>query len=311
MAHEVETMFYNFSERQTPWHGLGIPLNAPPTSADAIVAAGLNWEVVKKPIQTTDGILVPEQFANVRSTDGKPLGVVGKNYKIVQNIEAFDFVDHLLGEGVVYETAGSLFGGEKIWLLARLPEQVVLGDKVVPYLAFVNSHNGRGAIKVATTPIRVVCNNTLNIGLHHAARSFSTKHVGDIKGKLAAAQTALQLASTYMAGLREEAEKLAAKKITKEKFDEIAKVLLMPKDVTTPMLVARANERIAMLQARLQAPDLANIRDNGWGVLSAVSDYVTHDLPVRQTKTYKETLMDNAINGYSILDEAFTLLAAA
>lgn len=307
MAHEVETMFYT---REVPWHGLGIRLEAPPTSADAIVAAGLDWTVEKRPLQTTDGIILPHSYATVRTSDKKPLGIVGNVYKIIQNKEAFDFTDLLLGQGVTYETAGSLFGGQKIWLLARLEPQMVLGDKVVPYLCFVNSHDGKGAVKVAITPIRVVCNNTLNIGLHQAARTFSTKHTGDIKGKLATAQTALQLASTYMASLQAEAEVLAAKKISDEKFDEIAKELLMPKEATA-MVFERAKARIELLKSRANVPDLANFKGTAWGVLGAVSDFVTHAAPVRKTKTYNDSMMNGAIEGYTLLNEAHTLLLAA
>ena len=96
-------------------------------------------------------------WANVRDSDRKVLGVVTNRYKVIQNEEAFSFTDSLLGEGVRYETAGSLQGGKKVWLLARMPQDyIITGERISPYLVFSNTHDGSGAIKVALTPIRVV-----------------------------------------------------------------------------------------------------------------------------------------------------------
>ena len=140
MAHMVETMFW--SGREVPWHGLGKRVVEAPNSREAIRHAGLEWEVVREPMFTThhsELMPVPGTFANVRESDGKVLGVVGNTYKIVQNSDAFDFVDGIIGGDVRYETAGSLHGGKKIWLLARLPETKIVGDAVVPYLCFTNN----------------------------------------------------------------------------------------------------------------------------------------------------------------------------
>ena len=81
--------------------------------------------------------------------------------------------------------AGSLQGGRRTWILARLPQRYIIsGDEITPYLVFMNSHDGSGAIKAAMTPVRVVCQNTLNLALSTAKRSWSTNHTGDIQGKL-------------------------------------------------------------------------------------------------------------------------------
>lgn len=89
------------------------------------------------------------------------------------------------GAGVRYETAGSLQGGRRVWMLAHMPhEYIISGERISPYLLFSNTHDGTGAIKVALTPVRVVCSNTLNLALSTAKRSWSMIHTGDIKGKL-------------------------------------------------------------------------------------------------------------------------------
>ena len=184
MSANVESMFY--AGREKPWHGLGTQVEEAPTSADALRLAGLDWTVQRKPIQVCGGRKVDNFFANVRSSDGAVLGVVSDRYQVVQNAEAFAFTDALIGgEGQVhYETAGSLMGGRKIWLLAKLPDTEIVGDKTEPYLCFSNTHDGSGAIRVCMTPIRVVCNNTLNIALNGAKRAWSVRHTGDIQAKL-------------------------------------------------------------------------------------------------------------------------------
>lgn len=169
MAANVESMFY---VRETPWHGLGTRVSEAPDSQRALIVAGLNWNVVQEPVYTGEDERIEGYKVNVRDTDRKVLGVVSDRYKIVQNREAFAFTDELLGEGVRYETAGSLQNGRKVWMLARMPhEYIISGERISPYMVFFNSHDGSGAIKVALTPIRVVCQNTLNLALSTAKRS--------------------------------------------------------------------------------------------------------------------------------------------
>ena len=157
MSANVESMFY---VRQKPWHGLGVRVEEAPTSIDALVLAGLDWQVIQKNVYTQDGYIIPGYKANVRSTDDSALGIVSDKYKVVQNEEAFQFTDDLLGEGVTYETAGSLQGGRKVWMLAKMPQRYIIsGDEITPYLVVMNSHDGSSGIKVAMTLVRIVCAN--------------------------------------------------------------------------------------------------------------------------------------------------------
>ena len=211
MAANVETMFYT---REKPWHGLGTVVMEAPTSKDALRLAGLDWNVVQEPIYTGFHRVVEGYKANVRDSDHKVLGVVSDRYKVVQNSEAFDFTDSLIGEGCTYETAGSLKGGRKVFLLAKLPQKLILGDEVDPYVCFTNSHDGTGAIQACATPVRVVCNNTLNLALDTATRRWSTKHVGNIESKMEEARYTLKLMNDYMDSLSVTADKLAHTKVT-------------------------------------------------------------------------------------------------
>ena len=212
MAANVETMFYT---RETPWHGLGTKVANSPTSRDALRLAGLGWKVFQELIYTENGEKIEGFKANVRNSDRKVLGVVSDRYKIIQNEEAFAFTDSLLGEGVRYETAGSLMGGRKVWLLAHMPhEYIISGERISPYVVFSNTHDGSGAVSVALTPVRVVCSNTLNLALATAKRSWSMVHTGNIKDRLKEAGDTLFLAGKYMESLGKEFERLRMKKLT-------------------------------------------------------------------------------------------------
>ena len=132
--------------------GLGRIVMDAPASREALELAGLNWQVESRNIYSGTGAMIPGYRANVRNTDDAVLGVVSDRYRIVQNEEAFQFTDDLLGEGVTYETAGSLQGGKKVWMLAKLPEKyIIAGDEVTPYLVLFNSHDGSSGVKVAMT----------------------------------------------------------------------------------------------------------------------------------------------------------------
>ena len=199
MSAEIETMFYT---RQKPWHGLGTMVTEAPAAKSALELAGFNWTVIQKPIETQDGLPISGFKANIRNTDNQVLGVVTDRYKVVQNQDVFAFTDKLLGEGVTYETAGSLQEGRRTWLLARLPQRYIIsGDEVNLYLVFMNSHDGTGAIKAAMPPIRVVCMNTLNLALSTAKRSWSANHTGNIEGRLRDARYTLLYEEKYMAKL--------------------------------------------------------------------------------------------------------------
>lgn len=307
MSAYVESMF---SVRQVPWHGLGTIVDAASTSKEAIDLAGLNWTVDPMPIYDGKGNEISGYKANTRSSDGSVLGVVTNKYKVVQNSEAFDFTDVLVNEGVTYETAGSLRNGKTIWLLAKMPEKYILGDKFDPYICFCNSHDGMGAIKICMTPIRVVCNNTLNMAFQGAERTWSTKHMGDIRSKLYEARHTLQLANSYIDTLGLEAEKLASQKMS---TDEMMKVLdeMFPVDET---MTDRKKNNIKEVKDGIMvcvfAPDLANFAHTKWGFLNAISDFVGHASPARLTDSYAENNWGRIMSGHPILDKAMALVGA-
>ena len=311
MAANVETMF---SVREKPWHGLGVVVMEAPTSADALRLAGLDWNVVQKDIMTVDGWgAIPGFKANMRDTDESVLGIVTDRYRVVQNKEAFSFTDALLGEGVRYETAGSLQGGRRTWMLARLPQRYIInGEEIEPFLIFMNAHDGNGAIKVAMTPVRVVCQNTLNLALSTAKRSWSFNHTGDINGKLEEARDTLLYAGQYMTELGKAFGKLCQIKLSDGKVTEFISALIPDADGGSQQQRDNARKmREDMKMRYYDAPDLADVGRNGYRFINAVSDFATHSRPLRERANYRESLFARTVDGNPLIDKAYQMVMAA
>ena len=310
MAADVESMFYT---REKPWHGLGVRIQEAPTSEKALWLAGLDWKVLQKDIYTEGRIQVPGYKANVRDSDGQVLGVVTDRYRVVQNREAFAFTDALLGKGVRYETAGSLQKGKKVWMLARLPkEYIITGERISPYLVFSNTHDGSGAVRVAVTPIRVVCNNTLNLALNTAKRSWSMIHTGDIREKIQEAADTLFRAEEYMDKLGREIEELRNIDLTDQRVKEYIEILLpLEKEPTPAQSRNTLRLRRDMEQRYYDAPDLQKVGSNAYRFVNAVSDFATHSSPLRRTANYSENLFSRTVDGNPLIDRAYQLVKSA
>ena len=310
MPANVETMFY---VRVAPWHGLGICVEETLTSGEALEKSGLDWNVIQRPIMTSTYDHIVGWKANIRDTDEQVLGIVTDRYKIVQNHEAFGFTDALLGEGVRYETAGSLNNGRKVWLLAKLPDRYFLeGEEIEPFLVFTNTHDGSGAIRVAMTPVRVVCQNTLNLALSSAKRAWSTIHVGDMAKKLDEAYCTLSLAHSYMGSLGKEFNRLNKIKLSDAKVMEYIEMLLPMDD--NPSDIHRNNItriRDDLKSRYFEAPDLMHMSKTTYRFICAVSDYATHAEPLRKTLNYRENMFAKTIDGNPLIDRAYEMALAA
>lgn len=310
MSANVETIFY---VRETPWHGLGTKVMEAPTSTEALTLAGLDWNVIQKSIETEDGIPISGFKANIRDSDEKVLGVVTDRYKVVQNTDAFSFMDELLGEGVTYETAGSLQEGRRTWLLAKLPQRYIIsGDEITPYLVFMNSHDGTGSIKAAVSPIRVVCKNTLNLALSTAKRYWSTNHTGDIQSKINDAKYTLLYADQYMGELGKTIDHLNKIKLTDRQVYEYIDALFPLLDEPTELQKKNMLRMKEELKIRyFDAPDLKHVGKNAYRFVNAVSDFATHSKPLRERKNFKESLFARTIDGNAMIDKAYELVKNA
>ena len=220
MAHNVNfnnrTGKYSFfTVKEKAWHNLGQLVQEHPTSEEAIKFAGLDYDVEKSSlftkgsgiIENSNGIEmidseleVSNYFANIRTDNNTVLGVVGKDYQIVQNREAFSFFDSIVGggDGILYETAGALGNGERIFITAKLPDYIRVGkgdDITEKYIFLTTSHDGSGSITAAFTPIRIVCQNTLNASLKNMSNVVRIRHTAGAKQRLEEAHKVMGIAT--------------------------------------------------------------------------------------------------------------------
>ena len=334
MSANVESMF---SVREIPWHGLGTIVQTAPNVREVLTLAGIDWNVlqsdvvpytqikkivddiqfamlmgkdVKGYLGEIQNLIVPGYKLNYRETDNQALGIVTNRYKVVQNIEALEFIDCLASEGATFETAGSLDNGKRIFITMKLKEQKITDEDMVFYLVITNSHDGKGAVTVCITPVRVVCQNTLNLALRQAVRSFSFCHKGDIKSKLLEAKLTLENSDNYITHLEEEFGELKLIKMDEDKVWEYLK-LLFPIDGTET-----DKKTDWMTAARLEvyndwkAPDLADREKSAFRFINAVSDFATHNIPLKKTKTFQEKRFARTIDGNPLIDKAYELVGA-
>ena len=203
--------------------------------------------------------------------------------------------------------------GKRVWILAKLPnEYIVRGDRISPYMVFSNTHDGSGAIRVAITPIRVVCNNTLNLALNTAKRSWSTIHTGDIKSKLEEAKNTLFMANAYMDELGREFENLRQKKLTdKQVMDYIELLIPLDENATSQQKKNIIRLQDDMKMRYFDAPDLKDVGNNAYRFINAVSDFATHAEPLRKTANYKEQVFSKTVDGNPLIDKAYKMMCAA
>ena len=236
MSHGITATDTCLSIREMPWHGLGTVLDHYPRSIEeALDRAGLDWTVrhgdvlvVKEPERTDErgtrrpAELIPAKGfkANIREDTGDVLGIVSDEYQVVPNRAAFAFLDALINSEMHFETAGSLWGGRRVWVLARLPEYVELGgDLSATYVYVANSHDGSMAVTAAVTPIRIVCANTLGAALRQAEhgvtaqRTFRFRHMGDLRAKFAKARQVLGMTINYEKQFKELSDRMAIQPI--------------------------------------------------------------------------------------------------
>lgn len=298
-----------FSVKQKAWHGLGQIITDYPTSGEAIKYAGLDYTVEKRPLFTVDksnletfkdpdadeyfdevtaGILVPDFYANVREDTEDVLGVVGRDYQIVQNIEAFSFFDSIVGgkDGILYETAGALGYGERIFITAKLPDYIRVGrnDCIEKYIFLTSSHDGYGSVTAAFTPVRVVCQNTLNAALKNHTNQIKIRHTASASQRLKQAQHLLGLTNLLAGELEQVFNHWSKIRITDQQVKRLVQMAMAPNKEVLQNLHNGKND------------ELSTVFNNAVDTVSAYA----FTSPTQQDIVTKGTLYGayNAVTGY-------------
>ena len=285
-----------YGNREPAWHRKGTVIDADVvTSSEAMSLAKLDWTVEQHTLYANvpsdlddhgdytddDLVSVPGKVANVRMDTREVLGIVTPNYHVIQNSEAFDFFDELIGRGDAhYHTAGSLYNGRKVWALARLNRDILIGgdadEKIDPFICLANGHDGSPALSVYTTPIRVVCQNTLQWSIKGTRNVWRGKHTRNIKEKTREAREVLGFSNAYFDELQRLGDTLINQPMSDSDFGKMLEAL-----VPLPTILPDQNPRGLTIAENTRADithawnvdNIANVKNTRWGCVQAVAEY--------------------------------------
>jgi phage/plasmid-like protein (TIGR03299 family) len=295
MAHEVENMFY---VGETPWHGIGVPLKDTPTIEEAIRLSGLDWKVrtvplyMEKPWQEENkwlfesnapdvhGFTKVAAKAVVRESDGTILADhVGYRWTPLQNNEAFQwfqpFIDNKLAQ---LECAGSLRGGKRVFVLARLSleDSVIVpkaNDVIRKYILLSNGHDGLLAVRVGFTPIRVVCANTLAQAHNGTSKLIRVCHSRNVKNNINELRDIMNCANQEFEATADKFRWLASKNINSVDLKKyIVTVLSLQKDEK-----GKRVGQVIKLFERGFGNDVNGVRGSWWAAYNAVTEHLSYE----------------------------------
>ena len=289
MSHEVETMFY---VGKTPWHGIGTELQDAPSTYDAIVAAKLDWTVSTYPmfyLDTQGSQQTCASKAVIRDSDGRKLGEVGPRWTPLQNCKAFEWFDPFVTSGLAtLETAGSLFCGERIFILAKIKsdDDVIVkesDDRVSRYVLLSNGHDGKLSVRVGFTPIRVVCNNTLGMAhKNNASRLLRIRHTKNVTDTLEQVREVMNLANKEFESTSEQYRKLANTTINANDLQKYVKLVFKKNSAVesetekeTDDELSRVEEKVTELFETGIGANLSGVHGTLWGAYNAITEFLT------------------------------------
>jgi len=284
-----------FSNREVAWHKLGTVTDKALNAEDALKTAQLDSivKVSEESIYTrVDGkeIELPKKFLTYRDHPKKglsALGVVGTRYTPIQNLEAFEFLNHIADEtGAAFETAGSLGNGARVFMTMKFPESMALAggqDVIDNYIMAVNSHDGSSAFIVAVTPIRAVCTNTVRLALAQAKSKISLKHTAGATQKVQQARETLGVVFAYQAAFEAEVEAMLSVKVTDAQYKKFVEAVIpepKKKDPSDRQLNSVEKKR-GELMALWNAPTQQNVAGTAWAAYNAVAEWADWVKPIR------------------------------
>lgn len=281
-----------FVDRTTTWHAIGKDVQECKSMEQVLRASGLDYEVTKKPVFTSmvDGgtlVEVPNRFMTVNSR-GKIYDVVSDKFQLVQNREAFEFVDYM-GDELSFEKAGETENG-MVYIIAKLPSVNILGDEFTPHVVFRNGFSGKIKITAAICPLRLVCQNQFNFAFKDAQNTVSIRHVGNAEAKLQEARDVLKLSADYMRELNTMAEQYVGIKLTPAQVDKVLDQMfpIIDRESMNPFKLHQLEDARTKFRNAYNADDNGNFRGTGWGLINAYTDFITHKPAVGKSETRNE-----------------------
>lgn len=275
--------------RTATWERIGTNVKECSNMEQVLQASGLDYTVEKEPVflDVDKGILVPNRFATVNS-NGRIYDVVSDKFEVVQNRDAFDFVNYM-GDEITFERAGETANG-MVYIIAKLPEVNILGDAFTPHVIFRNGFSGKYKITAAICPLRIVCQNQFNVAFKEANNTVTIRHVGNANAKLEEAREVLKKSADFMETLSNCAIMLADTKFSPQ---GVKRVLdhLFPIEGLEEMNAFKRSKLITAREAFETAynhDDNQNFKGTAWGIVNAYTDFITHQAPSGQVNTRDE-----------------------
>ena len=309
MGHEIYESDNVLTVGEKPWDGLGVNIPEAVPPLEAMVMAGLDWEVEKRPvhIQSPIGNLteVPGHFATVRVDTRRPLGIVGRMYEPYQNKDLFEFLERFCAAASApLESCGSLRDGRIVWCMAKSGElEYLANDPIERYFMVQNSHDGSSRVELVFTDVRVVCMNTLSAALKGAKNRHAVRHTGDVRSVMDAIASALEAYMAHSAALGHAMVRLVKAPASAVRMAELTRDLVGSRAAETlpepgGQKDPKACSKILELVEAGAGTSIPGVRGSLYGWVNAVTEYVDHYRPVKAAdRGLREARFDTAVNG--------------
>jgi phage/plasmid-like protein (TIGR03299 family) len=293
------------------WHTLGTVIPGGTSDIDTVLTlAGIDFEVTSRPVlyqNTIDGPTraLPDQFVTVRQDTGAGLGVVGARYAIFQNRSIFEFLQDLVADhDIVWESAGALREGRKVFVTLRLPETITIdaegiNDEIVPFIAAINSHDGSSTAQVVTTPWRILCGNTERFAVRDTLTRWGVRHTRNARDRIAEARRTLRLSAQYFQVFAAEEETLSHTEVSPTQFHQIIEHLWCPPEPNASKRTLTQYATRRDLLTGLYETNSAQLGHTAYAAERAITEYTDWQSPIRPT---------GALHGHDLAARATAVL---
>lgn len=281
------------------WHGLGNIIDGGISDIDEVLRlGGIAYKVEKRAVRYGFGNEIrtaPDHFVTVRDDTGDALGTVGTRYEVIQNRSLFTFLEDLVARhGVIWESAGALRGGRKVFVCMRLPRNVVvdaggLGEEIIPFICAINSHDGTSKAETVVTPWRIVCGNTERFAVRDASARWGIRHTAGALDRILEARRTLGLTVNYLDEWAAEETALARTDLAVAEFHKVIEDLWPMDDDATDRSRGIADRRRGRLAAMFTTESERAGR-TAYAAERVITDYLDHVAPRRPGKSMSEEI---------------------
>ena len=285
------------------WHGLGTVIPGGTADIDRVLElAGIDYEVDLRPVlfqpePGTGAQVLDDQFVTVRGDTGAGLGCVGKRYEVIQNRHAFEFLQDLVDSyDVVWESAGALREGRKVFVSMRLPDTVTItadgvSDEIVPFIVAINSHDGSSLFQVVVTPWRPVCGNTERFAVRDAHTRWGVRHTRNARDRIEAARRTLGLSINYYQRFATEQQALARTDLAIAEFRHLCDELWPPPQADAAPAARTRHHRRTTILTSLYHTNTARLGTTCYAAERAITEYADWRTTLRPTGALRGNLV--------------------